>query len=47
MVAEIAVPPFTGPPCAVSLVVLEFSGEEDGDETLVDSTLDEDDGDQA
>ena len=45
--AEAAAVPFTGPPRAVGLVVLELAGEEDRDEDLVDRTLDEDDDDEA
>lgn len=38
--AKASVEPNTGPPCSVRLVVLEFSGEEDGDGYLEDSPLD-------
>ena len=45
MIAKVAVPPLAGPPGAVGLVVLELTGEEDGDQALVNSALDEDDRD--
>lgn len=45
--AEAAAVPLSGPPGAVRFIVLELAREEDGDEDLVDSTLDEDDADEA
>ena len=36
--------PASGPPCSVGLVVLELTRKEDGDENLMDSTLNCDDG---
>jgi len=47
MVAETTAGPFTSPPGQVGLVVLELSGEEHGNENLVDGALDGDDGDQS
>ncbi len=43
--AESTVEPDTSPPCAIRLIVLEFSGQEHGDEDLEDTSLDGDDGD--
>ena len=45
--AEAAAVPLAGPPRAVRLLVLELAGEEDGDEDLLDGTLDGDDGDDS
>ena len=39
--------PLASPPCAVRLVVLELTREEDGDEDLLDGTLDSNDGNDA
>lgn len=44
--AKAAAVPLSGPPRPVRLVVLEFTRQEDGDEDLVESALDEDDSDQ-
>ena len=38
--AEAAAVPLAGPPRAIRLLVLELTGEEDGDENLLDRTLD-------
>ena len=46
VVAQAAAVPLAGPPRAVRLVVLELTGQEDGDEDLVNSALDVDDGDE-
>lgn len=43
MVPKAATIPFPSPPSAIGLVVLELTGEEDGDEDFVDCTLDGDD----
>lgn len=43
--AEAAAVPLAGPPGAVSLLVLQLTREEHGDENLLDRTLDGDDGD--
>ena len=46
MRAEPAAVPFTGPPRAVGLVVLELARDKDGDQDLLDRTLNRDDRDQ-
>ena len=46
MRAEAATVPFTGPPRAVGLVVLELAGEDEGDDEFVDCALDGDDGEE-
>ena len=45
--AEAAAVPLAGPPRAIRLLVLELTGEEDGDEDLLDGALDGDDGDDS
>jgi hypothetical protein len=45
--AETAIEPYTSPPGSVRLVVLEFSGQENGDENLEDAPLHADDRDDA
>ena len=39
--------PLTSPPCAVRLIMLEFTRQENGDEDLVDGALNENYGDEA
>lgn len=39
--------PLASPPCPVCLVVLELARDEDGDQDLLNRTLDSDDGDQS
>lgn len=43
--AETAAVPLTSPPCAVRLVVLELTSEEDGDQELLNGALNGHDGD--
>lgn len=44
MCAKSTTIPASGPPCSVGLVVLELTRKEDGDENLMNSTLNCDDG---
>lgn len=46
MRAKSAAVPLASPPRAVRLVVFELTRKEDGDEDLVNGTLDEDHGDE-
>ena len=46
MRAEAAAVPFTGPPRAVGLVMLELAREDEGDDEFVDCALDGDDGEE-
>lgn len=46
MGTQSSVEPNTSPPSSVGFVMLEFTGEEDGDEDLEDTSLDSNDGDE-